>query len=200
MLRFEIEGNWEPEDFIEVLKGTESLYYKLALARLPFRRPFYHFEPPGPFLSYEENLGFSNDLALHQARVTSDSSQRLGVRRLTYASPGAIDLIGLGEAFKAIEGIVDRLLKFFEGRNVRRERDKQTEIETERLRVRADRDRESLRALKVKNARSVLQLMRDFPEMSEEYLVALIAHDQDRLIPRISEGKITGIRNLDTKG
>jgi hypothetical protein len=30
MLRLEIDGKWEPEDFIEVLKGVESLYYKAA--------------------------------------------------------------------------------------------------------------------------------------------------------------------------
>ena len=42
MLRLEIDGKWEPEDFIEVLTGVESLYYKAALnRRFPYEPPFY---------------------------------------------------------------------------------------------------------------------------------------------------------------
>ena len=33
MLRLEIDGNWEPEDFIEVFRGVEALYYKAASER-----------------------------------------------------------------------------------------------------------------------------------------------------------------------
>jgi len=40
MLHFEIDGHWEPEDFIEVLKGIESLYYKAVLNRR------FRLEPP----------------------------------------------------------------------------------------------------------------------------------------------------------
>ena len=33
MLRLELSGVWEPEDFIEVFSGIESLYYKAAIDR-----------------------------------------------------------------------------------------------------------------------------------------------------------------------
>ena len=33
MLKFKIDGRWEPEDFIEVLTAVESLYYKAVVAR-----------------------------------------------------------------------------------------------------------------------------------------------------------------------
>jgi hypothetical protein len=55
---------------------------------------------------------------------------------------------------------------------------------------------ESLRTLKITNARALLNLRRDFPEISEDYFVALAAHDQDRLIPRIAEGKLVSARTL----
>jgi hypothetical protein len=31
MLKLQIEGSWEPQDFIKTLRSVESFYYKLAL-------------------------------------------------------------------------------------------------------------------------------------------------------------------------
>jgi len=200
VLRLEIDGKWEPEDFIEVLKGVESLYYKVALRRhFPFDYPHYWFERPDFALSFEQHLDFSNDWLLSRARTIARPYTRLTVSRIEYASPGGVDLAGLGEACKAVEGIVDRLIKFFTERELRRERDKQARIETTKKEVELEQEEESLRGLKIENARAILKLRREYPEMPDEILTALIVHDQDKLVPRIAERKITAVTTIDGK-
>ena len=191
-----IDGRWEPEDFIEVLKGVESLYYKAALGhRIPYGPPFYWFDRPVPVgASFDEHLDLSNDWLLARARASAPSHYRMRVARIAYASPGSIDLVGLGKACKAIEGIIDRLIKFFAERVLRRERDKQARIDTSIKETEKEKEEESLRALKIQNARSILELRREFPDMPEDLLVVLIGKDQDRLIPRIAERKLIGVR------
>lgn len=69
MLRLEIDGKWEPEDFIEVLTGVESLYYKAALVRRVFHEPlFYWFDRPYVPGSFDDHLNQTNDWLLARAR------------------------------------------------------------------------------------------------------------------------------------
>ena len=197
MLRLEIDGQWDPEDFIEVLTGLESMYYK-AVARqlLPHDLPLRWFARSSPAISFEDDLDLSNSWLLSWARIISPRDSRLSINQVQYASPGAIDFAGVGKAFEAIEGIIDRLIKLFTERRLRQERNKQASIETARQQVGLEKDHESLRAQKIENARSLLALQRDYPDAPDELLLALISRDQDRLIPRIAEGKIVGVRTI----
>jgi hypothetical protein len=182
---------WEPEDFIEVLKGIESLYYKPIIqppSRYDF--PLYRFEWSRSAGSLQEQLDLSNDWLLDWARTIVPRESRLSLMRIEYASPGGIDLVGLGDACKAIEGILDRLIKLFTERHLRRERDKQETIETELK-------QESLRAAKIENALKILSLRRDFGDISEELLISLTVRDQDKLIPRIAERKLIAVATVD---
>jgi hypothetical protein len=142
-------------------------------------------------------LALSNDWLLARARAVARGPHRMRVARIHYASPGKIDLVGLGDACRAIEGIIDRLIKFFTERELRREAGNQAKIETLRKKVEVEKDGESLRALKIENARSILTLRREFHDMPEEQFVALIGNDQDRLIPRIAEKRLTGVKRYD---
>lgn len=193
MLRLEIDGRWEPQDFIEVLTGVESLYYKAALIRrdrFPYDPPFYWFEGPELRASFDDHLRHTNDWLLARARATSRAEYRMMVARISYASPGGIDLAGVGQACNAIKGIVDSFIKLYTERHLRREADAQARIETAMK-------EESLSAMKVENARKLLELRHDYPDMPDDFLVALIGNDQDRLIPRIAERKLIGVQTID---
>jgi hypothetical protein len=194
MLRLEIDGKWEPEDFIEVLTGVESLYYKAALIRrFPYEPPFYWLERPYLSASFDDQLDQTKNWLLARARATARVESRMRVARISYASPGGIDLVGLGEACKALEGIIDRLIKFFTERELRRQADAQARIETAMK-------EESLSDMKVKNARKLLELRRDFHDVPDDFFTALIGNDQDRLIPRIAERKLIAVRTIDGEG
>ncbi|MGD9920196.1 MAG: hypothetical protein AB7V13_01955 [Pseudorhodoplanes sp.] len=200
MLRLEIDGRWEPEDFIEVLTGVESLYYKAALVRrhrFPYEPPFYWLERPELLASFDDQLRHTNDWLLARARATARAEYRLKVARISYASPGGIDLAGLGQACNAVKGIIDSLIKLYTERKLRREADAQARIKTSRDETALEMDRESLRAQKIENARAILDLRRDFHDVPEDVLVVLIGNDQDKLIPRIAERKLIGVRTID---
>ncbi|MCQ8280086.1 hypothetical protein NFI95_16715 [Acetobacteraceae bacterium KSS8] len=198
MLRLEIDGKWEPEDFIEVLTGVESLYYKAALIRrFPYEPPFYWFERPYLSVSFNDQLDQTNNWLLARARATARADYRMKVARISYASPGGIDLAGLGQACNALKGIIDSLIKFFTEGELRRQADEQAKIETSIKETELEKDRESLRTLKIENARAILNLRRDFHDVPEDVLVALIGNDQDRLVPRIAERKLIGVQRID---
>lgn len=205
MLRLEIEGGWEPEDFIEVLKGVESLYYKAVMSRRFLRGSSYilmehlWFERPTIGRSYVESIEYSNEWLLTRARTITRADLRLRVARIEYASPGGIDFVGLGEVCKVIERIIDRLIAFFTEREIREQANKQAKVETDKKKVELEQERESLRSAKIENTRHILELMRDYPDMPEEFLTALIVHDQDKLIPRIAEGKLIGVTTIDAE-
>jgi hypothetical protein len=189
MMRIDINGSWEPEDFIDVLTGIESLYYK-ALSDDEYRSIIYWPDRP-LYMTYSEQIDLSNHWFLAQARMTTRRDLRLKVSRIEYASPGGMDLLGLGKACKAVEGIVDRLIRFFTEAHIRQERDKQETLETTLKEIEVEKKRESLRELKIKNARSLLELRKKYPEFAEELFVAMAVRDQDLIFSRIAEGKIT---------
>lgn len=133
------------------------------------------------------------------ARTTAQSDRRLGITRIEYASPGGIDLVGFGEACKALEGIIDRLIKFFTERDLRRKRGKQAKIETALKEIELEKEQENLRALKLENAQRIWELRRKYPEAAKDLFLALINQDQDKLISRIAEGKIVRVRTIDSE-
>lgn len=197
MLRLQIDGRWEPEDFIEVLTAIESLYYKATLTRSFFYEPpFFWFERSSVAMSFDENMDLANNWLLAQARTIARPHKRLGVARIQYASPGGIDLIGLGKACEAIANIIERIVKFFAECELRKQRDRQAQIETSIREVELDKEHESLRRLKIENARAILELRHDYPGMPDEILTALISNDQDKLIPRIAERKLITAKSV----
>jgi len=193
MLRLEIDGRWEPEDFIEVLKGVESLYYKAALRRrypgFPYEPPFYWREREYPPITFKEHLNLANDWLLDRARTVARGKHRLKIARISYASPGGIDFAGLGQACTVVKDVILDIIKHCGARELRRQADAQARIET-------SMKEESLRAMKIENARRILEIRHDYPDVPEDILIGLIGNDQDRLIPRIEEGKLVGVRTL----
>ncbi len=197
MLRLEIEGAWEPQDFIEILQAVESMYYKLSIHNLyrP-KRPLFYIGELDYFhrialseRSYEFALDTMNGRLLERARYESSSFERLKVRRMEYASPGAIDLLGIGIVCEAIANSIGRMVVYYNEAHLRRERDEQATLETERKRIEVEKERETLRALKIENGRNALKLMDDYGE-DYEVLIPLLVRDQDALSQRIAEGKL----------
>lgn len=188
MLHIDIDGAWEPADFIDVLESVESMYFKcLSLEEHPYLLPHWPFAI-APFNRIaSEHIDTVNRQLLDFARYTADAETRIGVRRINYASPGSIDLIGVGRAFEAIARTVERIIRFYEERGIRREKVLQEQIATEQK-------RETLRSLQIKNAREILKLQRDYPRSAKELLLPLLVRDQERISERVAEGKIVKMR------
>lgn len=198
-LTLSIDGRLEPEDFIEIFEAVESLYYKAIDDRrrlYPLDR--YYFGRRVLDQSYPDRLDSVNDWILKESRMTTFGENRLFVSRIEYASPGGIDFAGVGQAIEALDRTIGRLIAFFTERHKRRETDKQASIDTQIKEIEFEKERESLRALQIENARELLALRRDFPDELQEVLLPLAVRDQERLSARIAEGKLIGVeRNTD---
>jgi len=187
VLHLDIDGRWEPRDFIETLQAIESLYYlalageERALWKVIDYRSFSRFNWRSS--TFDNYLDQANLWMLEHARRVLPDSDRVYVRRVEFASPGGMDVAGLGQALDAVDRLVGRLISFFTERHLRREWDEQASIET-------DMKRQTLLALKIENAQKLLELRREFPD--DEHLIALAVRDQDKLAERIAQGQITG--------
>src|SRR5262245_29296976 len=131
MLRLNIDGEWEPEDFIEVLGAIEALY---CIAELP-RHRWFEFDPWVPrrygASSFAEHMQRANDWVLAESRMQMPGHRRIVVRAINYASPGKIDFAGLGQAMEAIDRMIGRLIAVVTERRKRREQDEQAAVDTE---------------------------------------------------------------------
>jgi len=198
MLMLEIDGAWEPQDFIEVLRSTESFYYKLAsvgsrrLRGLPYwLDDDYYMWGSARYggLPFEAALDQINQRLLERARYETPSYERLRVDRIQYASPGGIDLLGIGKVFETIANSVGRIKVYFDEAHLRRERDAQASLDTELKRLQVEKERETLQSLKIRNAQEALALLDDRPEVHDA-LLPLLVRDQDALASRIAERKL----------
>ena len=190
MLRIAIDGNWEPEDFIEVLQGIESLYYKGSISGA-YLYPDLHLwgyrERSTNFDQFLENV---NVWLLAEARLYVTPSSRLMVHRIEYGSPGSIDLFGRAGIVAVLVTAIIWGIEFYDGRHIRAERLEQAKLETQTA-------KENLRSLKLDIARKILQLREDFPDELEPEFLALTVKDLDKIFPRIAEGKIVGASSDD---
>lgn len=192
MLRLHIDGAWEPKDFIDVLRSVESMYYKLSSDRLSRYGPTSFYVDPYLYFSRDQYFGAQiegvldaiNERLLARARYEALSDERLMVRSVEYASPGSIDLLGIGKVVEVVAYSVGRIVKYYDERHLRRERDAQAKLETEIK-------KETLQSLKIQNAKDALELFKRFPDEADS-LIALLVRDQDALSERIAERKLLG--------
>lgn len=191
MLRIEIDGAWDPVDFIDVLESVESMYFKcMMLEDFPFLAPHWPFPLVPLNRPATEHMDALNRQLLEFSRYTHDGETRLSVRRINYASPGSIDLVGIGRAVDAIARTIERLIRFYEERDIRREKALQEQIATEHK-------RETLRSLQIKNAREILRLQKDYPRSAKDLLLPLLVRDQERISERVAQGKIAKMRRTE---
>lgn len=204
MLILRIDNIWEPHDFVQVLSCVESMYYKLndRSYRIPGRRYAFDFGQPDLFepnfpieVSYAQSLERINRILAERARFEMSPQDRLLVSRIQYASPGSIDLLGIGKACDSIANAIGRIVSYYDERHIRRERDKQATLETDRKSIETEKDQETLRSLKISNARNMLELERDFPDEAREHLLPLLVRDQDGLSELIADGRLVGVES-----
>src|SRR6185437_10598224 len=145
-----IAGRWEPQDFIEVLGAIESFNYKLAQERWHRLRPpfwldddYFLFERERfGVLSFEAFLDRLNGRMLERARYETPSHRRLSVRRIQYASPGGIDLLGIGKVFETLANSIGRMKIYFDEAHLRNQRHTQASLDTELKRIEVEKERE----------------------------------------------------------
>ncbi|MCA3272327.1 MAG: hypothetical protein INF75_15845 [Roseomonas sp.] len=200
MLRLKIDGSWEPKEFIEVLQAVENMYYKLVPSELP-RLWLEEFYFGGAFsfdrytdtsIPYPFVLDLTNQRLTERLRYTAPGALRLKVRAIQYASPGGIDLLGVGKVLEVICDSIGRMKVYWDDAHLRKERDKQASLDTKIKETKLEQEREILKDLKLKNAETAIRLLDSFPR-APEALLPLLVRDQDILWDLIAEGKLIDV-------
>lgn len=187
MLKIQIAGYWEPEDFIAVLRSVESIYYKFPKNPADSQRshPLMLWPVRPSFFSYTEEIDKINDWLLSEARAVTRPSERISIRSIEYSSPGEINFRGLGKALDSVRGILTDIHDYCMYRDLKR---KQEEIKTEIM-------AESLKVKKLETARKWCELNDDFGDHLDQRALELLSRDMDDIARLSYEGKITGIKD-----
>ncbi|MBY4606374.1 hypothetical protein K6M90_01625 [Rhizobium sp. 9T] len=206
MLEIKIDGRWEPNDFIAIFQAIESFYYKLAVASsrgdydLPYwlyedheRRAFSRFDG----VPFEVVLDRINLRMLERARYQTPARFRIAVAKIQYASPGGIDLLGIGKVFETLSNSIGRMKSYYDDAALREERDAQAALDTQLKMIEVEKEKENLQALKIKNAEDALRILDARPEL-QAALVPLLVRDQDAISSLIAEQKVISARVADS--
>ena len=187
MLKIQLAGYWEPEDFIAVFKFVESIYYKFPRNSADSQRshPLMLWPIRPSFFSYTEEIDKINDWLLSEARAVTRPSERISIHSIEYSSPGEINFRGLGKALDSVRGILTDIHDYCRYGDLKR---KQEEIKTEMM-------AESLKIRKLETARKWCELNDDFGHHLDQRPLELHSRDMDDIARLTYEGKITGIKD-----
>lgn len=204
-----MNGRWSAHEFGQAFSAISDLYdlrFVLEVMRDEqrewenFYEEFFHFGPlrkqwklrarsrqifPGLYFPNQSvQLDTSRLDLLHEFL---EPSERLEVRKLSYASPGVSDLAGVGTI---IGHLKDFVLKLIERRDAKRQRD----MNVEKTAV-------EIEAMRIENARNFVALGRDlgFSKLEMRKLISHADDKQEVLINLIEQKKLTGVSIVGKK-
>jgi hypothetical protein len=126
-----------------------------------------------------------DDAQLSRLSQLIDPDERIQIRRITFASPGSIDLIGLGAVIGHLKDFVLGLIERSDSKRRRELRDEREELENERLRL--------------ENVRTFVAFARDlgYSEIEIRQLGAYVDEKQESIIQLVKEDKLRGVSDLN---
>lgn len=188
MLRLHIAEKWEPQDYLAAISAVETMYYATLFAHREWPRDFWEYEQRERYRRSYHLRDTLGEFLVDEARVLADHSERLTVNEIRHASPGFMDFEGVGKVADALDRSFGRIIDVFTGRRLRREGDEQAKIETEIK-------RENLNSIKIDNARKLIDLYRDYPEIGPvRDLERTLVEQQTKIEDLAARGLITDQR------
>lgn len=190
MLRLHLAEKWEPKDYLSAISAVETIYYVALLNAPPFREisSAYVDKRSSRYRSRDGSIEGIAVAIVEEARLFSDGHDRLIVRQIKHASPGFMDFEGVGQVATAMDSAFGRIIDVFTNRRMRRERDERSSVETEIA-------RENLNSIKIENARMLLELGRDYPEITRQRdLLEILVVQQSKIEDLAGRGLITDQR------
>lgn len=185
MLRLHIAEKWEPQDYLAAISAVETMYYVTLFAHRDWPREFWEYGQRGRYRSVYRLQNNIAEFLVEEARALADHSERLIVNEIRHSSPGFMDFEGVGKVADALDRSFGRIIDVFTGRRSRREGDEQAKIETE-IKL------ENLNSVKIDNARKLLDLYRDYPEIGHvRDLEHTLVEQQTKIEDLAARGLIT---------
>jgi hypothetical protein len=187
IISFEVDGNWIIDD-VEKFSSALRYLYKLGLL-IDYIHRSSRGQRSGSFwvdnfnkMYQVKDIAFLESL-LKKYYYPSDelTFAQFEIVRVQYASPGVVDLVGLGAVVGHIKELAIKTIEFGTTR-------RQRELENEQR-------EEEIRKLKLENAFEYVKLLKECGYEKDEIksLVSLIGEKQNVLFELVLEGKITNV-------
>ena len=206
IMRLEIDGQWTADDMINSIKAVQDLYNLRLILQFEYEewlewREFYHelkFFPPfrkrmqarlfferENFPSCKTIIPLSED-ELSRVSELCYPNEVLNIRRIKYGSKGIKDLAGIGEIIGHVKDFILELI------HIRKDKEKRS-LENEERKLKNQH-------LQLENAQKYVELAKSIGLKKSEIrqLVRLADNKQDKLVDLIDEGKIYGVRLLNS--
>lgn len=186
-LRLHLAEKWEPQDYLSAISAVETIYYVTLFAN-PERESGGSGDPRRRLDRPRWTSSPRAEELILAARELADREERLIVNEIRHASPGFIDFDGLGQIADAMDKAFGRIIALVTERKLRHEWNEQAKVETE---VR----RENLNTIKIENARRLLELDRDYPDLRRApALERILVEEQSKIENLAARGLITDQR------
>ena len=208
-LRLRISGEWTARDFSDLFSSLSNLYeirFALELVAQDLRdiefllEDGYLLRPRPPSRRYRRLLraGFpfvpspgtaqiplSDEKALTELRSIISSEEALYVQKVKFASPGSVDLVGLGAVMGHIKDLIFKFVDRNDTKQSRHLEDERRALENERLRI--------------ENAREFVALAKDcgYSEIEIRKLVSRVDDIQDPIERLAAQHKLRDVVDLD---
>ena len=201
--RFCIQGSWTAQDFTDYFSALDHLYSVLAIVEIErdSARDWEHYVEEFDLMFHKmlrSSRRFRHWLAFQRSTAPAfhrlldveditrsfgvlESSERLKVRRLEFASPGHTDLSGLGQAMGHVKDIVAKLIDVRVGSEER-------QIKNEIL-------EEDRKAAALRNLREQISILKElgYTEVEIRAIVASSNPAVEKLVQLTSRGLITSV-------
>jgi hypothetical protein len=198
VLRVEIDGTWTAQEFADFFKSITVLYgLRTVLEIRPRERPW----------GYDRN-----ELALHEALIEALRSlepiEQLYVRRIQFASPGSIDLVGIGAIVGHVKDLLLRIIDLAVSAERRRLENEGLHIENERRRIENEKER-----LELEERKSVIFFLggpddeelimswdaAPMPRENMPTIIRTVFDTQGKLKELVQQGKILSATTVEDK-
>jgi uncharacterized membrane protein YgcG len=192
VLRFTIDGRWTAEEMAAFISSVNDLYnvsliQRVAAEDMPrWERAIYGRVVHGPpdFLPFIPHLIPPPDVLISRLSSLVMPDEKLQLRKIEFASPGFMDLAGLGQVIGHVKDFVIYII----------ERIFPPEAKT----LANDEQRLKNDALRIHNAREFVSLYRDvYAEIQVREMANKVDERQDIIIRHIHEHRIMGVTLID---
>jgi hypothetical protein len=212
ILRIELDGDFTPSSLGKLLICIEDIYRTILLlentsveydrdnneSKYVIRRPL----PPNEegeektlVLKIKNNALIPYNLKIIY-ELTSFFPKRdlLQLTGINYNSPGAADILGLGEILKQIKEFVLEIIKHKSERTKRKLSEMEKAIEIEQKKA-------QLQKMKLDNAKQYIEIAKElgFDNISQELLKDMLSNKQDTLFELVDNNNITNAKMISSE-
>jgi hypothetical protein len=215
LFRVDIARDWSVRDLTEFMSAVQFLYdLRLVLSVASRDIPNFYRKPEAGPWSLWPTRPWPLTLPSEVSEIVLPR-ERLRIRRLRYASKGAIDFAGVGEVATAVTDFLSHAIDVYVTRDQRRHENERRRLENEALKVeneaaseqrRLENDRRrSENEIETQKERQRLTLAEEYvavakdlglPQVEQRQIVAAVLERQDAIGRLVRDGRVTEVRAL----